>query len=81
MWRPLLVKSAQKCQDIFNNFVIGGPNHPTLPFSFAVLQQDKDYGGQANAPTFAGLRRGKRMIGMTREIRIRKSRIKNRARL
>src|SRR6266550_5093447 len=30
------------------------------------MQHDKDYGGQANAPTFAGLRRGKRIIGMTK---------------
>ena len=48
------------------NFVIGGPNHPPSPSSFAVLQNDKDYGGQANAPTFAGLRRGKRIIGMAK---------------
>jgi len=49
-----------------NNFVIRGPAHPPSPFSFAVLQHDKDYGGQANAPTFAGLWRGKRIIGMTK---------------
>jgi hypothetical protein len=59
-------KHAKLPRYVSYNFVIGGPAHPPSPSSFAVLQHDRDYGGQANAPTFAGLRRGKRIIGMTK---------------
>ena len=54
---PFSKEHVKESRYFLTIFVIGGPNRPPSPFSFAALVHDKNYGGQAKAPTFAGLLR------------------------
>ena len=62
MWTLRFSQEHVKVSRYFlNNFVTQGPNHPPSPFSFAVLERERDYGGQVNAQASLGLRRGRQI--------------------